>query len=268
MDINYINENVQLFEEAATTMDAVSYLPSQVGMVKAKLLQLKKMKNKWDLEILESAEEISVLVEDALRIDVPLEHWDSFQEMFNVPIDENSYLNLQSELFEEELTESSLYISRVKELQEKLDKLLTCSLAESIRTVVSGFLKNFQEVERNEFVLSETVKKELKENQNDVGFVETLIEDMHSLAENTLMKGRYKFQNPNMILEVRISQDKDCSVSLMFEDGEIADRLEEAVVGLHRIGKVVYPRIGQILSENNIIENIKEVLGDMEDEVK
>ncbi|MFX0206321.1 MAG: hypothetical protein ACFFDT_10055 [Candidatus Hodarchaeota archaeon] len=39
---------------SATTMDAISYLPTQVGTVRSAIKKLKKHKPKWNLEILEN----------------------------------------------------------------------------------------------------------------------------------------------------------------------------------------------------------------------
>ena len=89
-----------------TSMDAVSFLPSHLGMVKADISGLAKKKKDWKIEILEQDEVKEITFEDSYRIKVPNEHWDSFCSMFdNVP-ENNSYLNLNSllnETMEEEM---------------------------------------------------------------------------------------------------------------------------------------------------------------------
>ena len=70
----------QVYE--ATTMDAISFIPSHLGVVKAKLMKLARKKNKWGLEILEVADAREVRVEKELRITVPNEHWAEFQRIY------------------------------------------------------------------------------------------------------------------------------------------------------------------------------------------
>ena len=85
----------------ATTMDAVSFVPAHMGAVRAKVKQLAKRKHKWGVEILEDDDgNRDVRIEDALRIIVPNEHWDKFQDMFNGELNEFSSLNLKSLLNE------------------------------------------------------------------------------------------------------------------------------------------------------------------------
>jgi len=90
-----------------TTQDAVSFIPAHLGVVRAKIKGLAKRKQKWGLEILEDDEgNKDVRIEDALRITVPKEHWNSFQEMFVGDLNDDSYLNLKdllTEAMEDEL---------------------------------------------------------------------------------------------------------------------------------------------------------------------
>jgi len=89
-----------------TTMGAISYLPSHLGMVKAKIADLAKKKKDWQIEILEDEGSKEVSFEDELRVIVPNEHWDSFCSIFDGTLDNNAYLNLNTilnETMEEEM---------------------------------------------------------------------------------------------------------------------------------------------------------------------
>jgi hypothetical protein len=102
---------------AGTTMSDISYLPTQVGVVRAALDDLRKKRKKWKLEVLEGEKEYTVSIEDQLRITVPMEHWDSFQGMVKDALVEEGYLDLS---FQEDLVRSILEKYKRVETDKKI----------------------------------------------------------------------------------------------------------------------------------------------------
>ncbi len=70
----------------ATTMDAVAFIPGQLGVVQA-LHNLSKEKPDWDIQVLESDEESTVTFGDRLKISVPKKHWGAFSTLFREGMD-------------------------------------------------------------------------------------------------------------------------------------------------------------------------------------
>lgn len=268
-----------LFEEAgagagsATTMDAVAYLPSQVGVSKSAMKKLKRKKSKWGIEILEEEENFVVNFEDQLKISVPKEHWEEFQSSFGTVLDED----IKSIQFQEdvELNPEDIIESRKEELISKIKEITECSEIKLAEKVVCKILENFNCKEDltegvnpaiSLFSLKDFTEQYLKnvlvEHENDLGHIEILIENFSLTEGNCLAGSRFssEYQGINLLFEVRVNFEKECSFSIVVNDSEIADNLEESCLGLSRIGNVFYPLAGQILSENGIIESLKEVI--------
>ena len=286
LDLAHQIQNDLLEDGAATTMDAVSYLPSQVGVVRSAIQKLKKQKDTWSLEILECDDCRTVQFEDSLKITVPEELWEEFQEMFDGQLDENSYLNLKSLICDSvQLTEESIFESRVDELRSKLDEMLNTQEIQTARRIFEKFARELGCVQDLTSTIGavvpintsikEWVDKYVEgvifENEPDVGSMEILLESfgVQSLVEGKCLTGG-RFQTEcmgiGMVFEIRVSFEKNCSYTLSVGDAEVADCLEEACVGLDRIGRVFYPGVGQILSNGGIFESIKEAIVDIVDQ--
>jgi len=85
----------------ATTIDAISFIPAHLGIVKAKILSLAEEKPEWGIKVLEGEDSRILEIENRLKITVPLEHWDNFLTIFDGKLDNKNYLNLQTILNEE-----------------------------------------------------------------------------------------------------------------------------------------------------------------------
>jgi len=276
-----------LFEEgAATTMDAISYLPAQVGSVRSAIQKLKKQKDTWNLEILEGDDCRTVQFEESLKITVPNELWEEFQEMFDGQLDENAYLNLKNKIMDAvNLTEENIFEARVDELKAKILEMVDSQEIRTARSIVGKFVHEMgiglditptiEAVIPIQSPINEWVDRYMEgvlfENESDVGSMEILLEDfsIKSLGEGKCLTGgrfQTEFSGVGMVFEVRVSFDKDCFYTLSVGDSEVADCLEESMVGLDRIGKVFYPKVGQILSNEGIFESIKEAIVDLIDE--
>lgn len=262
----------------ATTMGDIAYLPTMVGAVKAEIQKLKRKKGKWNLEILEDKEGYAVYFEDQLKIEVPRKHWDSFTGIFNEKIKDRFCLDLETQLMEKiEISKKQLVESRKLELKNKITQELNCPEFISADKAVQKYLSVFP-VEENlaensligslSRIIENYIQQTLSECGNSLGQIDLKIKNLFSEFDpsSTLINQRYKssYRGVDIILEARVNFAKEAFYSICIQDEEVADRLEEAVSNLTRIQHVFYPRLGQILSENGILENIKEVIDDME----
>lgn len=280
--MGYINDGMN--EDGATTMDAVSYLPTQVGVVRSAIMKLKKLKNKWDLEILESEDGILVQFEDKLKIDVALEDWESFQEIFDGALDNGAYLDLQTllrdsiDLDSEEVLENRKEEFRLKVMEGLDSKEVQAAVGAAEKWVnVFGCKENIA----SEALVPLNAIQEWSEKyfegifedyEDDLGYLEMLIEkfDPHSLSESECLTGiryRSEYEGIGLVFEVKVSFEKNCSFSIQVGDSEVADNLEEACLYLQRAGNVFYPRFGQIASPEGVFETLKDVINDSTEEV-
>ena len=79
----------------ATTMDAVSFIPAQMGIVQSALKKLAQEKLDWDIEILEGEESHSVTIGDRLQVNVPIKDWEEFTSLFGRDIRQDKSINLR-----------------------------------------------------------------------------------------------------------------------------------------------------------------------------
>lgn len=104
--VSSINIQQKLILNETTGSDSVAFIPAHLGTVKAKVADLAKKKRDWKIEILEQDNDREVSFEDALKIVVPNDHWDSFCSIFDSAPSNNNYINLNSllnETMEEEM---------------------------------------------------------------------------------------------------------------------------------------------------------------------
>jgi hypothetical protein len=280
----HLKEDAAAPSGSATTMDAISFLPSRMGDVRTALKGLRKKKTKWGLEVQESDEAYTVKFEDQLTIEVLREHWDEFQGMFDGSIDNDAYFDLQVQIQDRvQLSEDQIIEDRKEELLEKLEEVFRpkeVQLAEKVVehwTCIMGCAQNLTEsmkaivpLHKVEEFIENYSTKILQENE-DLGSLEIAIEslDFEVVAQmyndsQCLAGARFQavHEGVEAIFEARISFDKDCSFTIRVSDPEIVDILEEAYVGLPRINNVIYPRVGQILGSEGIFETLKEVISD------
>lgn len=141
---SYIQEQTGAAAGAGTTMSDISYLPTQVGVVQSALRGLKKVKKKWNLEILEGEKEYTVNVEDKLRITVLAEHWASFQAMLEGALDEEACLDLSIVLQDSKVEEPDLEESILQERKEELRQCLAKKFESAPISVVTSQLKKWE----------------------------------------------------------------------------------------------------------------------------
>lgn len=267
----------------ATTMSSISFLPTQVGAVRSALQGLGKKKGKWNLEILEGDVETTVRFEDALEIRVPVQHWDTFQGIFDGAISNSTYLELSS-------------VGLMDAIEESEESLLETRLAE-IHKMVENQLKNpalqrADEIARrwvNQFGPGETITNTMgliplpvlegwkdtfvdqltEDCKEDLGQMEILLkrlQDFRKVQECAYLAGgriTCQYEGIQLVLEAHTGWDNANTFSVVIHDDEVADAVEESVIGVTRIGNTFFPRGGQMdvrLGGESFIDMIKEAI--------
>lgn len=273
IDSNYLNLAVklqetervrrrQLFE--TTTMDAISFLPAQMGVVRDKVKKLSKLKQKWGLEILEDDDgNKDVRIEDVLRITVPKEHWDIFQEMFVGDLNNDSYLNLKSllnEVMEDELKD--LRDDLKPALVEMFSEQRFCSLDKTITVWQGRFGINSFVTDRNNVAVVSSQKEKgiqrlygdlLRAYGEDRGGLEMLLNNINSneplgaydvLKKYDFLYGsrvKSRFLDVNLIFEATVDMAFVISESIYVSDEAVLDEIEDNITTVKRVGSVLYP---------------------------
>lgn len=248
----------------ATTMDTISFLPTQLGVVKSKVKALSKRKWKWGLEILEGDDgEKDVRIEDALRIIVPKEHWEQFQEMFVGELDGDSYLNLKSLLNEAMADElKDLQMGLKPALSEMYNDQRFSSLDKTIEVWQGRFgVTQFITTKNNVAVTFENKGRDIQQlygrlirvYKEDKGGLEMLHGD---IAENRPLSAFDVFKNYDylygtrvvseflditLVFEAVIDTTFMISQSILIEDEDVLEEVEDQVRSVKRVGNVLYP---------------------------
>lgn len=271
----------------ATTMDAISYLPAQVGVVRAALTGLGKKKKKWNMEVLEGESGRTIRFEDALQITVPNEHWNTFQEMFDGQLGSDSCFELPSSIMDSEneldvegekavihlAVESFCRCPQVIKLQEIYKRwtsrmggksiaspnilLSVENLEESIESVYEALIKGIETDRGRLEILSERVEEDplpdLKKTR-----------ECHSLAGFRIHS---VFEGVGLIFEARLRFDKTFSFSVLVQDGDAADKLEESLSpSVQRVENVFYPGVRDFGRSQSIPDLLVETIRDLKGE--
>ena len=270
----------------ATTMDAVTFLPTNMGAVRAAVKNLSKKKWKWGLSILEDDNgNKDIRIENALRIIVPKEHWDSFQEMFVGELNDDSELNLKElliETLEDELLElrKSLKPALVKMLNEQQ----FTALDKSIKVWNSIFGIDQIITDNNKVAVGAAHKgrdtqklygRLLRAYGEDKGGLEMLLADIGNDrplgAYSVVKKYDYLYgdrvvsvlHDTTLILEAVVDTTFMTSESIYIGDNDVLDEIEDQLTTVKRVGNVLYPSderfdVGFFSSLRNILEEVVE----------
>jgi len=274
----------KLFE--ATTMNAISFLPAQIGVVKARFKDMAKKKWKWGLEILEDdSGNKDVRIENELRILVPKEHWISFQEMFMGKLDEDSYLNLTSmldEAMEDDL--KNLRLDLKPALVEMYHGQRFSSLDKVAKIWVSEFGARSYITRKDKVVVAQESKERniqklcgnlLRAYKDDKGGLEMLTNDIKSIrplgAYEVFKKYDYlygtriqsQYEDVKLIFEVTMDMTFMVSESIVVDDEDVLDELEDRISSVKRVGNILYPEGEQF--KPSLFRTIKEVIDDVQE---
>ena len=269
-----------------TSMDAVTFLPAHMGVVRAKVKSLSKLKSKWGLDILEDDNgNKDVRIGDALQIIVPKEHWECFQEMFKGELNNDAELNLKDllvEAMDDELKDLRANFKPV--LVEMYNEQRFALLDRAIKVWHGRFVINRLMTNRGRVIVTSEHKgrdiqqlygKLLRVYEEDRGGLEMLIADM----ENGRPLGAYDvFKKYDYLYGSRAESDQN-DVVLIFEtsidmafitsesiyvgDEEVLDEVEDQVSTVKRVGDTLYPvnerfDVGFFDVLYNIIDEVEE----------
>ena len=286
---NHFYQNVDtwvtppIFE--TTTEDAVSFIPSHLGMVKAKVADLAKKKKDWKIEILEQDDGREVQFESDLRVLVPNEHWDSFCSIFDGTISNNTYLNLGSllnETMEEEMKdlreELRVALANMYD-QDEFRKLNSSSGTWRWRFGVVNFdskkkLKVAVTQERRSKDIQELYTRLLEVYGNDRGNLEMILE---AIKDRSPLNAYRVFKNYDYLYGTRI-HSRYHKVDLYFEalvdttyhltetiycnNEELLSKIEEESNEVKRVRSVLYPKGG--VFTNRFFRVLGETIEDLE----
>jgi hypothetical protein len=94
------NESINNILKEETSMSAIAFLPSQLGVVKAVVGNLAQEADDWDIEILDKGKDYkSVNFGKKVTFNVPHKHWDSFNKLFGGHLEHGKSLKVKG-LFE------------------------------------------------------------------------------------------------------------------------------------------------------------------------
>jgi hypothetical protein len=269
----------------ATTMSAISYLPAQIGVVKARLGDLVRKKRKWGLEILEDDDgNKDVRIGNELRILVPKEHWDNFQEMFTGKLTNDSYLDLN--VFLNEALEDDLRDLR-EELKPALFKLFSEKVFNSLDRSIQVWIGRFGITTylTNRAAIAVPYENKGKQIQklhgdllraygDDKGGLEMLLSDIQSkrpLGAHDVFKKydhlygtriRSKIEDVTLIFEATVDMAFMISQSIYVDNDSILDNVEEDVVAVKRVGNVLYPE-GEVFPVS-FFETLQDIIEEIE----
>lgn len=266
-----------------TAMSDIAYLPTQLGATKKKLADLSKMKLQWNIEILENGDVKRVCFEDALIIDVPTIHWDSFLEIFDCCDISNGYLNLRSilnEAMEDEIDDTT------DELKPVLIRAFTNPPFDDIDEDIDNWkvrfnVKSFKE--QNVVISYNTKKVDLlklyteltRAYRGDLGNLEmltTAFVDKTPLSAFEIFK-QYdylygsrilsNYLDTTMLFEATVDFTFIISESVYVDNQDVIDDIEADVRDIKVVGNVIYPHGERFSTQfyrilNDIIEDYTE----------
>jgi hypothetical protein len=253
-------EQIDLNE--ATTISDIAYLPSSVGAVKAALQSLAKMKKDWGIEILEDKEGKKVVFEDAVSIYVPHTCWNDFSTLFDWN-DQKTVVGLQrylAEAFEKDLQMLQ------SELKVALTRMFSSEPFEALNMDVDLWKARFGVVKRdavNKVAVSVEYKEKdiealdamLQQSFKDTrGNFEMLINALRNQEPLTAFKvfQKYSFlygtrlysklDQINLIYEAVIDFTYLPQLSIMIDDQDVVDAIEEQVRDIKVVKNVIFPQ--------------------------
>jgi len=257
-----------------TTIASISYLPVHLGIVKAKILSLAEEKPEWGIKVLEGENSKILEIENRLKIDVPLEHWDNFLTIFKDSKLDSDYLNLRTILNEhlKEVIEDDMKELR-KKLKPALFEMFNDKQFKLLDNTINAWktwfkISSYKTRENKGPVISQERKKKdiqslygklLREYGDDKGNLEMLSID---IVENHILSAFDIFKDYDFLYGTRILSHQD-RVPLIFEamidtalnvsqsiyvgNEEVLDKIEEREKLVKRVGNVLYP-VGESFS--------------------
>ena len=250
-----------------TTMDAVAFLPSHLGVVKADASFLAKKKLDWHIEILEQEDSREVWFEKDYHITVPNEHWDVFCSIFDSVPTNNTHLNLKS-LLNETLEDEMKDLRR--ELKVSLARLFDSQDFKQMDKSVNSWKWRFPTVayetkeKASVAVTHESKKSDIQnlyqrllesygEDRGGLEMLTTTLKDNMPLNTFDILKGydhifgtriHSKYEGIDMFFESLLGMDYQLTQSIYTDSDELLGKVEEESDEVKVVKHVIYPKGG------------------------
>jgi hypothetical protein len=245
-----------------TTMNNISFLPCHVGVVRAALVDLSKQESDWGIQVLEGEDGVkTVQFGNALKISVPHQHWDTFQEMFTGAIDNDAYLNLATILNEQQ---DEVLRDLRKQLKPELMRLYTTWIFDEVERNINRWRARFgvYTFEPQDVVVAyDDKKRQLQHTYNrllsvygqDRGNLEMLVEALrnkeplnsfHVFRDKDFLFGtriKSKFRGIIMMFEATVDQTYTRSETVYVDSEEVLEEIVTTMRNVKVVGNVIYP---------------------------
>jgi len=281
-----IDRRKQLLFET-TTMDAITYLPAQVGAVRRAILKLSKEKPEWGIELLETDDGKVLQIENRLKITVPNEHWNDFLSLFKGEGLKGNSLNL-SKVLEEAIEDDMKELRR--ELKAALTELFNREEFDTFDNLMDYWRALFGVVsyrtrvgtrgpvvsyERKGKDIQKLYGKLLRSYGEDKGYLEMLINDIKNkrpLSSYDVFKNYDYLYGTKILSEYqKVSLISECSFSMIYVPEQfiyittnniyVLDKIEEDIVSVKRVKNKIYP-VGESFTYKTF-KQLKEVIDDV-----
>jgi len=277
-----VQRRIKLFE--TTTMDAISFIPAHLGVVKARLKKLSKEKKKWGIEVLENEDSKELRIENRLRITVPNEYWENFRSTFSEQLGKD-FLDLDtllSEAIEDEMKDLRKRLKpALVEMYNGAEFKLLDTTADTWRSWFGAAFFKTKKNRRGAAVSYERKGKDiqalygklLRAYGNDKGNLEMLLKDIQEKRPlNAYDVFKYydflygtriqsSFNNVSLIFEAVVDMTFAISQSIYVSDDSVLDSVEEQTKQVKRVEKVLYPTGGRFSSK--FFRMLKETIEDV-----
>ncbi len=242
-------------QNEATTMDAISFIPGQLGVVQA-LNNLSKEKPDWDIEILEGDDDnpSTVTFGDRLKVSVPKKHWGAFSTLFREGMDSKTK-NIRFYPVEESF---GVLLRKATRFHPVLSKMKV--FEKTVKTWIRAFPNSKFVTKSNSSVPSICWNGRRSVVQQFMAFAQKECKDrgsreilLQALSEKsslspTLFFRKHEsivgcriasvYEGTSLVFEATVGFDGNCSYTLVVDDKEVCDVIEESVRGPIRIGNV------------------------------
>ncbi len=281
MNLNKIVDNInKTIKEEATTMDNISYLPGGGSTIKAAIHNLTKVKNEWNIEVLEEPKKNHVSFEKQLNISVLKPHWNEFTGIFGGKL-QSGMISLDS--FIKEAIDNQTDAVRTQS-KVKLYKMTTKGVFKQIENAVIDWTRVFGmrsssttkaaiSVLGRKKDIQSFIKRFYNRLEDDKGSLEMFldaIENEDSLQQFPLFDSyEYlygqrivsKYEGVELIFSSYVDFMYHSNQSIYISNIDVIDELLSDNRGLKSEGSVVYSSSGTF--DMKIFRKIKEYIDDL-----
>lgn len=263
----------------ATTMDAISFIPSQMGVVQSALKKLAQEKLDWDIEILEGEESHSVTIGTRLRVNVPIKDWAEFTSLFGRDIRLDKSINLRCGYCESVTSEPPKFNNALRRAFHNLFKV---NKVQTFERIIGRWRAAFPQ---SRYTTGDIPAIRMETRKKDVGNLVRTLSKQHEGKEEAFLtklketkelgadpafekhpwfagtKINTVYEGVSMVFEGSLGYDGSIAVSITIHDPEVVEAVS--------CGRGVC--VGNVFCTNErnfpLITRIKRVIDEMCDDV-